>query len=79
MAGMVTQASKKYKARSKSWKIKIELNIVDTIGLKQSKTFENHEKSTFFIMHMRAHVRLTKKNEEKKKFVGQRLGVTPNC
>ena len=41
--------------------------------LKTIKNFENHEKSTFFVMCTRG---LCKALEEKK-FVGQRLGVTP--
>ena len=44
-------------------------------GRKQWKTFENYEKSTFSIVRTRGSC---KTNEEKrrKKFVGQRLGVT---
>ena len=45
-------------------------------GRKRSKTFENHEKSTFFIMHTRGS-RKAHEEKRKKKFVGQRLGATP--
>ena len=52
------------------------LSILTKHGQKQWKTFENHEKSSSSIMRTRGSCK-AHEEKRKKKFVGQRLGVTP--